>query len=119
MVIVNKRNGWLSAFLIVSLVLDGLTALTYIFGGGALDLPGWARPVLAVICLFNVACVLSLFQWKKWGFWGLCVSTLVTLVINISLGVSIGLSISALLGPTILFGLLQIGKGNKAWLQLS
>jgi hypothetical protein len=40
--------------------------------------------------LFNVLCVVALFRWKKWGFYGLFGSTIVILVLNLSVGIGIG-----------------------------
>lgn len=105
------------------IVANALTAFGYLVGGQAVreqlpGMPAWAIPVLIVMSLFNLVCALALFQWKRWGFWGFCVSGVVALVVNLSSGLGIGSSIAGFSGIILLFGVLQIGRENKGWPQL-
>lgn len=119
----KTRHGCLTAWLVLMIVANCATALMYLLGSEAIgrtlpNAPGWAFPVLIVVSLFNLVCSIALFQWKKWGFWGFCVSSVVALVVNLSLGLGIGPSLVGLVGLLLLYGVLHIGKEGKGWPQL-
>ncbi|MFC1499301.1 hypothetical protein ACFLS1_12640 [Verrucomicrobiota bacterium] len=119
----KKRHGCLTAWLILMLIANSGSALMYLLGGNTIkavypDAPGWTFPVLIVACLFNLACTIAIFKWKKWGFWGFCGSSIVALGINLTIGLGIAQSLGGLVGMLIFFGVLQIGKENKGWSQL-
>ena len=119
----KNRHGCLTAWLVVMIIANSATALTYLLGSGAIgetlpNMPGWAFPVLIVMSLFNLVCAIVLFQWKKWGFWGFCASSVVALVVNLSIGLGVGPALVGLLGVLFLYGVLHIGKENKGWPQL-
>lgn len=119
----KQRHGCLTAFLIVMIVLNSITALAYLVGSQAIQqalpgIPAWALIVLGVVAVFNLVCAIALFNWKKWGFWGFIISSIVTLVINLNIGLGVAQSLSGLIGVAVLYGVLQIGKENKGWPQL-
>jgi hypothetical protein len=118
----KKRHGCLTALLVLMLVANSATALMYLLGGSALrtatpNVPASMFPVLALIGFFNLACAIALFRWKKWGFWGFCVSSVVALAVNVSIGVGPG-SIFGLIGIAVLYGVLRIGGVRDGWSQL-
>ena len=119
----KKRHGCLTALLIVMIVVNAGTALVYLLGSAALgeefpDAPGWAFPALTALALANTVFALSLWFWKKWGFWGFVGSALITLVVNLEIGVPPGQALAGLVGVALLYGTLQIGDANKGWPQL-
>jgi hypothetical protein len=119
----KSRHGCLTAWLILMVIGNAFSALSYLLGGEEVRqnlpyAPGWVLPVLIVFSLFNLVCVIALFQWKKWGFWGFCVSAAVAFVVNLIIGLGIFISFFGLFGLAVLYGVLQIGKENKGWLQL-
>ena len=120
----KNRHGCLTAWLVLMIIANSATALMYLLGSGfisqaAPNIPGWVFPVLIVASLFNLVCAIALFQWKKWGFWGFCASSIVGLVVNLSaVGLGLFQSFSGLLGVLLLYGVLHIGKENKGWHQL-
>lgn len=119
----KSRHGCLTAWLVVMIIANSATALIYLVGGQNIranlpDAPSWMFPVLIVFALFNVACAIALFQWKKWGFWGFVFSSVVALIVNINAGLGIGPSLFGLVGVALLFGVLNIGTTNKGWPQL-
>ena len=119
----KKRHGCLTAWLIAMIVLNAATALIYLVGGEVVRsaVPAsasWIFPVLIVFAVFNVVCSVALFRWKKWGFWGFCVSSAVALAVNLSAGLGIGQCLLGLVGLLLLYGVLQIGQENKGWPQL-
>lgn len=119
----KKRHGCLLAYLIFLLVANSAAILMYLFFGGFIrdnqpGLPIWALPVLIVFGIVNLICAIALFKWKKWGFWGYCISAAIVFIINIAIGLGVGQSVMGLVGVAILFGVLQIGRENKGWPQL-
>jgi hypothetical protein len=119
----KERHGCLTAWLVLMIVANSASALMYLLGSDAIrrtfpNTPAWAFPVLIVFSLFNLACAMALFRWKKWGFWGFCASSVGALVVNLSIGMGIGPALGGLVGVLLLYGVLQIGKKNKGWPQL-
>lgn len=122
MVVGKKRNGWLTAWLVLMIVASAVVVVAYLTMSETIfrslpKLPGWALPALIVLAVFNIVCVIALLRWKKWGFWGVCASSIVAFIVNLSSGAGIG-AILGLLGPAILYGVLHVGKENKGWPQL-
>lgn len=119
----KQRHGCLTAWLILMIVANSLSALMYLFAKNLIldavpETPEWTFPVYAALGIVNVICAIALARWKKWGFFGFVATTLVGLVINIIVEVEIMQMIFGLLGIVILFGVLHIGKENKGWTQL-
>jgi MFS superfamily sulfate permease-like transporter len=119
----KKRHGCLTAWLVLMFVGNSAAALIYLLGieGIRQRLPNMtlgAFSLLIVMFLFNLVCVIALFKWKKWGFWGACASTIVTTVVNISTGLGIGAFWGGVISVAILYGVLQIGEENQGWTQL-
>ena len=119
----KQRHGCLTAWLILMIVANSLSALMYIFAKNLImnavpSTPGWTFPVYAVLGIVNVICAIALTRWKKWGFYGFVATTIAGLVINILIQVEVRQIVFGLLGIVILFGVLQIGKENKGWPQL-
>lgn len=119
----KQRHGCLTAWLILMIVANSLSALMYLFArnlimDAAPGAPGWTFPVYAVLGIVNVVCAIALARWKKWGFYGFVVTTVAGMVINIAVGAEIMQIVFGLVGIVILFGVLQIGRENKGWPQL-
>ena len=100
-----------------------IAALYYILGTPSLERAYPSAPIslfytLAILDIFNIICAIALFYWKKWGFWGFCVTSVVGLVLNIVLGLGIWAILSSVISIAIMFAILQIGKENKGWPQL-
>lgn len=119
----KQRHGCLTAFLVLMVIANAASALMYLLGSAAIrqnfpSAPAWAFPVLAVMGIVNVVCAIALFQWKKWGFFGFLVTSAITFVVNLMVGLNIVQAILGLAGVAILYGVLQIGKERKGWTQL-
>jgi hypothetical protein len=120
----KNRHGCLTIWLFLLAIANAAVFFLFlIFGRVAMerqfpDAAGWEHPVLTILCLFNVVFAIAIAKWKKWGFWGLCLSSIIATLINFSLGVEINSLIGGLVGVILLFGLLHIGGKNKGWLQL-
>jgi len=118
----KRRHGCLTAWLVLTIVANSATVLMYVLRSETIrrslpNAPGWTLPLLIVVSLFNLVCAGALLQWKKWGFWGSCASAVVSLVVNLWLGLGTGVA-GAVVGVLLLYGVLHIGKENKGWPQL-
>jgi hypothetical protein len=119
----KNRHGCLTAFLIFIIIMNSLTALIYLIGSSFIkqtmpNVPSWAIIVMGIMCILNLVCFIALFMWKKWGFWGSCITAIIAFILNLSMGIGIGQSLLGLIGLAILYGVLHIGKENKGWTQL-
>ena len=78
------------------IVVNSLTAALYLFVREMVtkSLPGEvSTPMIILLGIFGIGSVIFsvlLFQWKKLGFWGFVITTAGAIIINISIGLSIG-----------------------------
>jgi hypothetical protein len=119
----KQRHGCLTAFLILMIIANSILALIYLFGSGTIaatlpDAPKWVFPALGVACILNVVFAVALFAWKRWGFYGFAAMSVLSIVINMFIGLGVGQSFSGLIGVAVLYGVLQIGGDRKGWAQL-
>jgi hypothetical protein len=63
-------------------------------------------PVLAGAAFANLACMVGVWNWKRWGVVGFCGLTVATLVANLAMGVGAG-AITGLVGAGILVALVR------------
>lgn len=108
----NERGGCLTAWLALMLIANAATAFYYITSGSALQqafpsTPSWMFLILAALGIVNLISVFGLWTWKRWGFYLFIATSLVALVINLSLGLSILSSLVGLIGVAILWFLLR------------
>lgn len=121
----KQRHGCVTAWLIFMIIANAFSAISYLFMGDTISealpepVPTPMLYALAIIGIANLVFAIMLLQWKKWAFWGFVVSGLITLGINLSIGIGIGQSLLGLLGVGILYAILQINKdGKTAWANL-
>lgn len=119
----KSRHGCLTTFLVLMVIANALVAFTYLVNTNmiAQAIPNVSTTlvmVLGVLSLANVACAIGLFQWKKWGFWGFCATSVISLLINLQIGLGIAQSVGGLLAILILYWVLNMGDDNKGWPQL-
>jgi len=119
----KQRHGCLTAYLVVAIILSAIASLGNLLGGAMIqrafpNAPVWAMPVLAFIGVFHIVCLVALFQWKKWGFYGVVLCSLASVAVNLIVGLGIGQALFGLIGIAVLYGVLQIGGGTKGWTQL-
>ena len=119
----KQRHGCLTAWLVLMIVANSAAGLMYLSGSAAIKqtLPSaasWAFPVMGILGLFNLVCAVALLKWRKWGFWGFLGSGIVASLVNMSMGIGIGMSVVGMVGIALLYGVLQIGGENRGWPQL-
>lgn len=118
----KKRHGCLRVWLGLMLISNLTVVLIYIFNNTAREnypnAPVWTFPILTLGGILNIVFIIALFRWKKWGFWGSVVTYVLSFIVNLLVGVNIIQALLGLSGLVILFGVLQIGKGNRGWSQL-
>lgn len=115
--IANKqRHGCVTAWLILMIISNSVTALLYFFATDfvtknlPVQIPNTMVIVLGVIGIANVIFSVLLLKWNKIGFWGFVLTSIAALVININIGMGIGTSLFGLVGIAILYAVLQIKK---------
>ncbi len=117
------RHGCLTAYLIFIIIVNSALALTYLLGSGWIQseeakIPHWAFWALALCGAINVVAAVALLRWKRWGFWAFVASALISVGINLSIGLGLAGLFGSLFGILVLYGVLQIGQERKAWHQL-
>ena len=118
----KQRHGCVTAWLILMIIANSLTAITYLFLGETISqnlpnpIPQSLMIILAIIGIANLIFSILLFKWKKWAFWAFALTSLITLGINLYIGTGIAASLFGLSGAAILYGILQIKKdGITTW----
>ena len=107
------RGPWLTGFLILMFITNPLSALSWFVSPGAMmqlypDLTFGIAYSMGSLAILNIILVIGVWMWKKWGFYGFCVSAAIAVVLNLYIGLGIAGSLSGLLGVAIVFFL--IGK---------
>ena len=108
----RERGGCLTAWLIVVLIANALIAFYYLTSTPALQqvYPTISSAVfllLALIGALNIVSAIGLWTWHKWGFYLFAITSVITLVINIGIGLPIVSSLTGLIGVAILWYLLR------------
>lgn len=118
----KERHGCVTTWLILIIIVNSLTSLLYIFAGDLVaenltnGISDQMLTVLALLSIANVIFAILIFRWKKIGFWGFVITSLLAMIINLNIGLGIFQSLIGLLGIAIAYGVLQISKDNvSAW----
>lgn len=115
------RHGCLTAWLILTIAANSLLSLAYVLIYMLMpdklpNVPFISFVVLVVICIANAYFSFMLLSWKKNGFYGSIITSIIILIVNINAGLSIGKSLIGLFGILILYVLLKMKKdGVAAW----
>ena len=122
----KKRHGCLTAWLILLVLGNGFSTVSFLFYGDAISenletaLSENNLWIPAVLSVLNLIFALMLFTWKKWAFWGLLLTSFIAFGLNIYLGLGLLNSAVGLLGIVLLYVLLQRKhQGKSAWEQLN
>ena len=117
----RKRNSFLTLFLVLSLIAQVSTTVSYqqlIFNEHPIFVYAPLRiSVLFMIGVLDVLCNILILNWNKFGFYGALSFSLIFFCINISFEeISYLQSSYGIIGVLILYLLMQIKKnGVSAW----
>ncbi len=118
----KQRHGCVTAWLILMIVANSLTAITYFLASNVIvqNFPGNITQtkvyLLAILGSFNVLFAVMLMKWKKAGFIGYIITSVGTLIVNITSGIDPLQSVFGLVGVGVLFAILQIKRNSvSAW----
>ena len=116
----KQRHGCLTAWLIYMIIGNSISTLIWLIDPGIfqLDASEGTFVLLAFLGALNVMCAIALLQWKRWGFYGFCGTSIISCFINVSLGFGIVSLLLSLFAVGALFGMLNIGQERKAWPRL-
>ena len=115
----KKRNRFVTVWLIIMIFFNGYIGIKYLLFSDAviaqdnLDISKGIVLLEGLLSLMMAFFALMIYEWKKWGFWGILGVSLLTLIINISMGMGTILSAAVSIGSiAILYLILQIKKDN-------
>ena len=118
----KQRHGCVTAWLILMIIAGTLSAASYFFMHEYFDenypveVSQPIKQIYGMLSIANVFLAVMLLQWKKWAFYFFAMNSLIVLILNLYIGLSIVISFMGLFGLAILFGVLQIKKdGVSAW----
>ena len=114
----KKRHGCFTAWLILLSIVYIAFTITFFQENDSTSWSSIANIVWLIGMLGSLAAIMGLFKWKKWGFWLFGALQLVFYIVNLMNGLETWRALSGLLSFPILYGVLQIGRENKAWPQL-
>lgn len=115
-----RRNGCLTSWLVFALAAHAVTIALYslaypqMHAGTPTITPGVARMLIAA-GIASIVCILALFRWRRWGFYGIVTITALTFFLNVSLGVGFGGALGGLIGIVLLYWVLHLGGQQSAW----
>lgn len=121
----KKRHGCLTAWLIMLMVANSLSALVYfIIDPKLLETQGIFMGkeqmiLLGFLGIINLSFAIGLWFWKKWAFYGFAISGGMMFLTNLNLGTDAVSASLGLVGVLLLFSLLQMKNGETSgWEQL-
>ncbi len=120
----NKKqmHGCVITWLVLEIISNLYVSILYLVSASHYRewLALFPKPLLTIneiMLILNIVFYILLLWWKKIGFWGISVLTLVSMVLNISYGFNVAFSIIVGFSSIIiLFAILQIKRnGVSAW----
>ena len=104
----KKRGKLLTFWLVLMLIANAGTALTYLLWNSSIittypNVPSWIWYIYGLLGLANVVFTIFLFMWKKWSFFAFCGMAALTFILNLIVGLGIIPAIFGLAGPVILY----------------
>jgi len=107
----KKRGGCLTAFLLFLIVVNAGTSLFYLLGADFLvsrlhGFQTWQAYVLAAAGIINLVFLIMVYQWKKFGLYGIIGMSIIILAFNVYLGMGAN-AVLGLIGPIVLILVLR------------
>jgi len=102
------RGGWLTAFLIMMVIVNTLSAGSYFFRSDLLRqlnpaLTEGTTLILGAGSLLNILFALLVWKWRKAGIYGFFIVAAIAVVVNFKIGMPLHLTSMGVAGPVILF----------------
>ena len=110
----KQRHWCLTAWLILMITANSIIVLSLLM---AMTLKSRGIALL-FFAIANIVFLVSLSEWKKWGFLGYVGTNILIMISGLMTGWHIGRFLLQVLWVLILYALLQIGKEKKGWTQL-
>src|SRR6188472_601380 len=91
----KERHGCVTAWLIFMIVANSIVVIMYLFTTGMIQnnvtaaIPSWAVIALGLIGIANIIFAGALLKWKKWGFWGFALTSIIAAAINLQVGTGV------------------------------
>ncbi len=118
----KRRNILLTILLSVFLLADFYSFKTIIDSNPNNDtiyLTEKINYIYVAFTILDLICSISLFKWKKWGFWGALIISILTFLLNLYVGVELIYCFVGLIGVSLLFAILQLKSGKiSGWKNL-
>ena len=118
----KQRHGCVTAWLILVIIGNSVTALVYLFANELItqnlpiEIPNSMMIALAILGIGNVIFAIMLLKWKKTGFWGFIVTSILAMIINLIIGVGVFQSLLGLISIGLLYAILQFKMADvSAW----
>ncbi|MBS1914319.1 MAG: hypothetical protein JST22_20180 [Bacteroidetes bacterium] len=114
------RHGCLTTYLVLG-IIGNLGVMVLIFANArmlerALDhmAPG-VIPFSIFLTLLDIVCIIGVFKWQRWGFWGVCLVSAIGLILDFAIGAGAVALLGSILRPFVLYGVLRIGGSANGW----
>jgi membrane associated rhomboid family serine protease len=119
----RKRHGFTTFWLILSLISFIISGGSYLFSTETiaqnLNTSNELIMLFGFVSMVGIIGDILLLCWKKIGFWIFIGISVVSLILNMKIGLTIVQSLFGLIGLAIMWGVLHIRKNGKtAWEQL-
>lgn len=117
----QRRSVGLMILLVLIAMRDLIGAVLTVQNAGNLRqaMPEWAVWAIAACSAFSAASAVALLTWRQWGFYGVCLSYLGLIALNIRFGVEVFdvayFVVMRAFTVAVLFGFLVKGGENSAW----
>ncbi len=84
-----------------------------------LDLTESINYLYLIFTIFDLVFMYFIFQWKKWAFWGMLTISILTLLLNLYIGIELTVCLLGLSAILFLFAALQLKSKNiSGWKNL-
>ncbi|HVZ41912.1 MAG TPA: hypothetical protein VHI13_21705 [Candidatus Kapabacteria bacterium] len=114
------RHGCLTTYLVFG-IIGNLGVIALIFANAralerAMDhlAPG-VIPFSIFLTLLDIVCIIGVFKWQRWGFWGVCLLSAIGLILDVAIGAGAIAVLGSIVRPFMLYGVLRIGGSANAW----
>jgi hypothetical protein len=116
----KQRHGCLTTWLVLTIIVNlvSVPLLYWSLTTSGASTSAWLLLYIGFNSIVLVGCAIALFKWKKWGFYGIAIWSVIGFIVNLIIGYSFYQALFGLLAIAILYGVLQIGGDQKGWSQL-